>query len=314
MSDGGHGTSSSPIYQLFVQLAKKLNPRFLVMIIPARWFSGGKGLGEFRDEMIHDDRIRQIHDFPDGTDIFPGVQIKGGICYFVWDRDNKGLCKVSSYDKGKPFSIMDRPLLEDKAKIFIRYNEGISILKKVSAKNEETMKDQISSRKPFGLPTTYKGKSKSFSGGILLYQNGGIGYVAKKEIAHNKKAIEKYKVFIPPLGSGNDSFPHSILGKPFIGKPNSACTETYLIAGVFDTKKEAVNLISYISTKFFRFLVLLIKSTQHAASIVYSFVPVQDFSEPWTDEKLYKKYGLKKDEIAFIESKIRPMEIDIDAR
>jgi len=314
LSDGGYGTSSSPIYQLFVLQAKKLSPRFLIMIIPARWFSGGKGLDEFRDEMLKDDRIRQIHDYPDASDIFPGVQIKGGICYFIWDRDNKGLCRVSSYDKGKLISIMERPLLEGNAETFIRYNEGISILNKIFAKKEKSIKYQISPRKPFGLPTTYKGKVKPFSGSILLHQNGGVSYVAEEEIIFNKEIINKYKVFIPPLGSGSDSFPHPILGKPFIGEPNSICTETYLVAGVFDTEKEAANLISYISTKFFRFLVLLIKNTQHATSKVYSFVPVQDFSESWTDEKLYKKYNLTKDEIAFIESMIRTMEMDANVK
>jgi site-specific DNA-methyltransferase (adenine-specific) len=308
LSDGGFGTSASPIYHYFVQQAKKLNPRFLIMIIPARWFSGGKGLDGFREEMLKDNRIREIHDFPDASDVFPGVQIKGGVCYFKWVRDDKGLCKVSSYDKGKLISEISRPLLESDAETFIRYNEAVSIVKKVESKNESTIKSQISARKPFGLPTTYQGKKKSFVDCIELYQNGGIGYIEKNELKKNIEIVHKHKVLIPRAGSGSDSFPHSILGNPFVVEPDSACTETYIVAGSYDKKAHAENLATYIATKFFRFLVLLSKSTQDATAKVYRFVPVQDFSKPWTDEELYKKYGLTKDEIAFIESMIRPME------
>lgn len=309
LSDGGFGTSASPIYHSFVQQAKKLSPRYLIMIIPARWFSGGKGLDDFRDEMLQDDRIREIHDFPDATDIFPGVQIKGGVCYFLWKREEKGLCKVTSYNKAKIVSVMTRALLEPGAETFIRYNEAISIIKKVVAKNESSIKAQISSRKPFGLPTTYKGKKEPFTGCITLHQNGGIGYIEKSDVLNNAELVDKYKVYLPPLGSGSDSFPHPILGKPFVGEPDSACTETYLVAGVFDNQAEAENLAGYISTKFLRFLVLLKKSTQHATSKVYSFVPIQDFNESWTDEKLYKKYELTAEEIEFIELMVRPMEL-----
>jgi len=236
LSDGGFGISASPIYHLFVQQAKKLNPRFLTMIIPARWFTGGKGLDEFRDEMLNDDRIREIHDFPDASDIFSGVQIKGGVCYFIWKRDDRGLCKVFSYNKGQLLSQMERPLLESGAETFIRYNEAISILKKIQSKKEHSIKNQISSRKPFGLPTTYKGKTNPFPDCIKLFQNGGAGYIAKSEIKSNLDFVDKYKVLIPRAGSGSDSFPHSILGKPFIAEPGSACTETYIVAGSFINK------------------------------------------------------------------------------
>ncbi len=309
LGDGGYGTSATPIYHKFVHQAKKLNPRYLTMIIPARWFSGGKGMDEFRDEMLQDNRLRQIHDYPEASDCFPGVQIKGGVCYFLWDRENRGLCKVSTYKQGDLISTVERPLLEDNCDTFIRYNEAIPILKKVQSFNEPSIREKISSRKPFGLPTVYKGKRKSFDGSILLYQNGGIGHIDPNEITNNKDIIENYKVLIPPLGSGSDAFPHPILGKPFVAEPNSACTETYIVAGVFDNENEAKNLVSYLRTRFLRFLVLLNKPTQHATAKVYTFVPMQDFSEPWTDEKLYKKYGLTEDEIAFIESMIRPMEL-----
>ena len=308
LSDGGYGTSAKPIYQLFVQQAKKLNPRYLSMIIPARWFSGGKGLDNFRAEMLADSRIREIHDFPDATQVFPGVQIKGGVCYFLWKRDEPGLCKVSSYAKAEKVSEMERPLLEEGAETFIRYNEAISILKKVQKKGELPIRNQISSRKPFGLDTTYKGKTKVFKDAIKLYQNGGIGYVKKEELSKGFEYLPHWKVMIPPLGSGSDSFPHPILGQPFVAEPDSACTETYLVAGCYDNEQEARNLVSYLKTRFLRFLVLLNKPTQHATAKVYQFVPIQNFSEPWSDQKLYKKYDLTQDEIAFIESMIRPME------
>lgn len=312
LTDGGFGTSATPIYQKFVLQAKKLSPKYLSMIIPARWFSGGKGMDEFRDDMLKDDRLRKIVDYPEAIDCFPGVQIKGGVCYFLWDRDNKGLCEVTTSNKGVVVSKMIRPLLEEGCDTFIRFNEAISILKKVQSFNEESIKNQISSRKPFGLDTTFKGKKESFHGAVKLFQNGGIGYVDKKEIKANLNKVGSYKTLIPPLGSGSDTFPHTILGKPFVVEPNSACTETYLIAGEFDNMSEAANLESYLKTKFLRFLVLLNKPTQHATSKVYSFVPMQDFTQPWTDEKLYAKYGLTKDEIAFIESMIRPMDVSKD--
>lgn len=312
LSDGGYGTSATPIYHKFVHYAKMLNPRYLSMIIPARWYSGGKGLDDFRDEMLKDNRIRQIIDFPEAIDCFPGVQIKGGVCYFLWDRDNRGDCKVITSRKGELISEMERPLLEDNCETFIRYNEAISILKKVQSFGETSIKDNISVRKPFGLETTFKGMQKPFKKCVTLYQNGGVGYVKPEAILNNFHMVKSYKVLIPPLGSGSDSFPHSILGKPFVVKPNSACTETYLVAGVFENEIEARNLASYLSTKLLRFLVLLNKPTQHATSKVYTFVPVQNFKEPWTDEKLYKKYGLAEEDIAFIESMIRPMELDVE--
>ncbi|MDO9578839.1 MAG: Eco57I restriction-modification methylase domain-containing protein [Candidatus Cloacimonadales bacterium] len=310
LSDAGFGTSATPIYHFFVQQAKKLNPKFLTMIIPARWFSGGKGLDDFREEMLNDNRIREIHDFPDATKIFPGVQIKGGVCYFLWKRDDRGLCKVSSYNKDSFVSEMERPLLESGAETFIRYNEAMPIRKKVANKKEKLIMHQISPRKPFGLPTTYQGEKKQFAGCVTLYQNGGVGYVEKTELINNMGIVNKYKVLIPRAGSGSDSFPHPILGKPFVVEPPSACTETYIVAGSYDNKAQAKNLAAYIITRFFRFLVLLAKSTQDASAKVYKFVPIQNFEESWTDEKLYKKYGLTIEEIAFIESMVRPMEAD----
>ena len=216
---------------------------------------------------------------------------------------------VSTSRKGEIVSVMERPLLEKGCETFIRYNEAVSILKKVQNFGEISLSKQISARKPFGLETTFKGKPKSFTDSIALYQNGGIGYIKQSDIKTNTNIVKFFKVLIPPLGSGSDSFPHQILGKPFVVQPNSACTETYLVAGIFNNEKEAKNLAQYLTTSFLRFFVLLNKPTQHATSKVYSFVPIQDFNESWTDEKLYKKYGITKAEQAFIDTLIRPMEL-----
>lgn len=309
LSDGGFGTSAMPIYHKFVDHAKKLNPRYLSMIIPARWYSGGKGLDEFREEMLNDRRLRHIVDFPEAIDCFPGVQIKGGVCYFLWDRDHEGDCKVQTSRKGAIVSEAVRPLLEKDTDTFIRYNEAIPILHKIREKGEKSLSSQISSSKPFGFRTFMKGEKDPFPRAVTLYQNGGIGYCKMEDIKINIDMVSKYKVLIPALGSGSDSFPHPILGKPFVVAPNSACTETYIVAGSYDSEVNCAHLAMYLSTRFLRFLVLLIKNTQHATSRVYQFVPIQDFNEPWTDEKLYKKYGLTQEEIDFIESMIRPMEL-----
>lgn len=308
---GGAGTSAVPIYHKFIQQAKKLNPRYISMIVPARWYSGGKGLDEFRDEMLKDNRIRQIHDYIDANDCFPGVQIKGGVCYFLWDRDNSGQCKVTSYNKNQIISSIERPLLEKGAEVFIRFNEAISILNKVKKFNEKLIVDEISSRKPYGIDSNFKAfkNEKINEYNIKLYRFGQVGYISKSQIPKGHEYINKLKVIISKAGSGSDAFPHQILGVPIISEPNSVSTETYIILRTFNNAKEANNFISYVSTKFFRFLVALIKNTQNAAKGVYQFVPIQDFSEPWTDEKLYAKYGITNDEIAFIDSMIRPMDI-----
>lgn len=319
----GFGHQARPIYQKFVEQAKKLEPKYLSFVIPARWFSGGMGLDEFRAGMLGDNRISTIVDFPDSNDVFPGTQIKGGVCYFLWNKEYSGNVSVSTHDKGQKGNAVVRPLLEKGADIFIRYNEALPILKKVIGKetgqsitsnsisielpDSKKFMKLVSSIGAFGLESTFRGKEKQSNNDLKVYRNGGIGYLPKSELTKEKDIVNKWKVFIPRAGSGSDSFPHSILGKPFVGEPNSISSWTYMYIGPFINQKETENVISYISTKLFRFLVLLHKPSQDATRSVYTFVPIQDFKNPWTDEMLYKKYQINSNEIEFINSMIRPM-------
>jgi site-specific DNA-methyltransferase (adenine-specific) len=327
LSDGGFGRSASPIYHQFVQQAKKLEPRYLTMVIPARWFAGGKGLDEFRESMLTDNRLRAIYDYLSASDVFQGIGLKGGVCYFLWDRDNPGTCRVTTHFKDWPVSTANRPLLEEGVDVFIRFNEGLSILKKVAAVengNSQSLSltegkrfDQlVSTRKPFGLETTFKGKAVKRAGDVLIYQNGGTGYVARDSISTGTNLIDKWKLFMgyAAPGTGNkDTYPHRIISTPFIGEPGSISSETYLCIGPFDSKSQAESALSYISCRLTRLLILLHKPSQHVTRKVYTFVPTQAWTKQWTDSDLYAKYRLSETEIAFIEKIVRPMDITGDA-
>jgi site-specific DNA-methyltransferase (adenine-specific) len=308
LSDGGTGGSATPIYHKFIENAKKLNPRFLTMIVPSRWYSGGRGLDEFRNSMLKDKHIKELHDFTDPGDCFPGVSIKGGVCYFLWDKAYDGDCLVSEHSGNSIISTEQRPLLEDGANSFIRFNKGVNIYHKVKSFGEKTFDSIVSSSKPFGMRTFVQGNKRKSTGDITLYGNKSITYIPKKDVEMNKAWVDKNKVLITYAYGAGEGFPHQIINKPFAVGPGTACTETYLVIGPFDTAGEADNVVSYMNTKFFRFMVLLLKSTQHATQGVYKFVPMQDFSKSWTDEELYEKYNLTTDEISFIESMIKPME------
>lgn len=326
LNDGGYGTSAAPIYQLFVDQAKQLEPRYLSMIIPARWFSGGKGLDEFRESMLADDRLRSIDDYLSASDVFPGVGLKGGVCYFLWNRDHRGECQVSTHFKDWPVSTATRPLQEDGADVFIRFNEGLSILKKVIAQENKDSDSVVlpadkrfdvlvSSRKPFALETTFKGRKSKKEGDLLVYQNGGLGYVARESITAGLTYIDAWKIYIGRAapGTGNrDTYPHRILSTPFIGEPGSICSETYLCIGPFDTKSQAENALSYLTCRLTRLLILLHKPSQDTTRKVYTFVPKQDWSRLWTDANLYAKYGITQTEIDFIEKVVRPMDLTAD--
>ena len=306
LSDGGAQASAIPIYNKFVDQAKKLNPRYLCMIIPARWYSGGKGLDAFRDAMLKDDHIRILHDFENAGDCFTGVEIKGGVCYFLWDRDHRGDCEVITHVGDDVISEMSRPLLEPGCDVFIRYNRAISILHKVMAFREKSFADIVHPAMTFGLRTFYKtfDSDKPGVGMVKLYANHSQGYIKKAKIERGTEYIGKWKVYVPEaVGSGNMA---TDIMKPILGEPDSISTETYIMNGPYTSKEEAENVITYINTRFFHFMVGLKKITQHTTNKVYMFAPIQDFSEPWDDNKLFKKYGLTEDEIEFINRVVWP--------
>ncbi len=297
------------IYHKFIEQAITLNPRYLCMIVPSRWFAGGRGLDDFREKMLNDRRVKEIHDFPNASEVFPGVEVKGGVNYFLWDREYKGDCHVVSYENGEVISEMIRPLKEEGADSFIRYNQAISIYHKVRSFNEKSFSEFVSVQTPFGLLSSFrKYKKKSFENSIKLFATKEVGFVDKKEVSKNIEWIKDYKVYITKSYGAGEGFPHQILNIPMLGEPNSCCTQTYLVIGPFATEKRCQNVMSYIKTRFFRFLVLLKKPSQDAMRGVYQLVPQQDFDEEWTDEKLYRKYGLTAEEIAYIEKMVRPME------
>jgi len=327
LSDGGNAASALPIYQKFVEKAKKLNPRYLSMIIPARWYTGGRGLDLFRKEMLHDERIRVIHDFPNAGDCFPGIEIKGGVCFFLWDRDNICLCKVYSHNKDEVV-MSERPLLERGMDTFLRNNAQISVLQKVEAHKEISFSTILNAGRYFGFHTrvdwdtkehgfiqTADGQSripvsskKTENKNIKLFVHGGVCWIAQQDIPKNVNDIDKFKVIIPRSGN-----PYStILGKPILSEPGTCSSNTYVLAlhsKGGNSRLINENILQYISTKFFRFLVSIKATTQDNSPKSYGCVPMQDFSKPWTDEELYAKYELTEDEIAFIESMIRPMDL-----
>ncbi len=294
------------------------------MVIPSRWFSGGKGLDEFRESMLNDNRLRSIDDYLSAADVFPGVGLKGGVCFFLWNRENSGLCRVNTHFKDWSPSQASRSLLESGVDVFIRFNEGLSILKKVVAvecgtetkslalPDEKRFDKLVSSRKPFGLETTFKGKASKRSTDVLIYQNGGIGYVQKSVIPTGHHLIDKWKVYTGRAapGTGNkDTYPHRIISTPFLGEPGSISSETYLCIGPLDSKEQAESVLSYLSCRLTRLLILLHKPSQDTTRRVYTFVPTQDWSKTWTDAGLYAKYGISAEEIAFIEKVVRPLDV-----
>ncbi len=324
MSDGagGGGTSAVPIYHQFVEQAKKLEPRYLSMIIPSRWFVGGKGLDEFREEMLRDTRLRSIDDYLTASDVFPGVGLKGGVCYFLWQRESPGECRVTTSFKDWPVSTSTRTLLENGADVFIRFNEAVPILKKIAyaeygeaslTPDENKRFDLlVSARKPFGLASTFKGNKTKALGDLEIYQRGGKAYVAREKVPSGKELIDAWKIFVgfAAPGTGNkDTYPHKVISTPFIGEPGTISSETYLCIGPFTSEAEATSALSYLSCRLTRFLIQLHKASQNTTRKVYTFVPKQVWTKQWTDADLYVKYGLTDEEIAFIEKIVRPMDL-----
>lgn len=319
LEDGGFGASAMPIYNLFVEQAKKLNPRYLCMIIPARWMTGGRGLDEFRKIMINDKHIVILHDFANSSDCFSGVEIKGGVCFFLRSREKKDKCEIYRHDNSE-INYSKRYLVEPGDDIFVRQSRLITIKNKVLAKRQRSFSDIVSSMKPYGLRGDFFKDTSKYGlpeistqpikdGYSILGLDGAkrvYRYIPSDYPLPQKKMLNDFKIFVTRnWGIGEMS---DLPTNPVLAIPGELCTETFIQIGPFKTKNEMINAYSYFSTKFFRALISIRKQDQGAGKSVYQFVPLQDFSEPWTDEKLYKKYGLTQDEIDFIESMIRPME------
>lgn len=302
-----NGAQARPIYQKFVEQANKLSPRYLVMITPSRWFAGGWGLEEFRNTMIACNHIRIIHDFQNSQDCFNGVDIKGGVSYFLYDREYIGPCTFYSHEANEIRSVKERYLKEEGCNILVRYNDLITIYRKVTTKDFQTFKDIVSPRSPFGLNTNHRGHIHKQTDDVKYFERSGYSYISKSCITRCIEWIDKYKLFVPKAAE-DGKLPGKIIGKITRGEPGTICSGTYLVVGPFDSLNVMENVLSYMKTKFFRMMVAVNKISQDSYNIVYASVPLQDFTRPWTDEELYKKYELSKEEIAFIESMIRPME------
>lgn len=305
-SDGG--TRDMPIYNKFVEQAKKLQPRYLSMVIPSRWMASGLGLTDFRKSMLEDRHMRKLVDYERMEEVFPGVDFEGGVCYFLWDRDNEGKCDFTNVSGEETIG----PILRDlnQYDILVRDSRGLNILKKVCAMAEPSIVEILSADKEFGWTSNFDGfhQNKSHNDVSLYYFRGGkrlVGAIARTDIMKSQHLIDKWKVMTPAAYGERGAKPAMVLGPSFIAESPSVCTQTYLFFYV-DSKKQAESLKSYLSTRFFRFLVALRKITQHATRSTYTWVPQQKWDRIWTDEMLYKKYDLDMDDIAYIENSIRP--------
>lgn len=310
ISDGGYGASATPIYHHFVETATQLQPRYLVMITPSRWFVGGKGLDGFRERMLKDGHLRKLVDYPKLYDAFPGVKIRGGVSYFLWDREHKGATEVSTWWEGEPVGSVAKRRL-DEFDVLVRRNEAVPILRKVQAKQEPVLSERVSSAKPFGFRTFYHGKQSAarMKNPVKLYGSQKVSWVERDEIAVNSAWIDDWKVLMTAVQGTSAAVETMFLSRPVVAGPGEACTETYLVTGRFGSKKSADRYAAYLRTRFVRFLVSLRKATQHATRDVYAFVPDLPMDRTWTDRALYERYKLTRKEIAFIESQVREMPV-----
>ena len=313
LKDDGYGASASPIYHLFVERAKALKPRYLSMIIPARWYSGGKGLDGFRASMLKDHRMRELVDMPKLFDAFPGVKIRGGVCYFLWDREHDGECTVRTLWDGEQVGDARSRYL-DQFDVLIRRNEAVSVLEKVKAYrvdgNAEGTFDQIvSSRKPFGFATNFHGQTdqSGLQDPIKIYGSKKVTWIERDVIKHNIEGVDMWKVLMSAVQGTSAAIETKFLSNPIVAGPGEACSETYILAGQFPDQETAENCASLLRTRLARFLVSLRKPAQHASKDVYGFIPMVPLDRAWTDEDLYERYGLNEEEIAFIEYTVHKM-------
>ena len=305
-----------PIYPLFCEQAKKLQPRFMSFIIPSRWFAGGMGLDSFRDDMMKDSHVTRIVDYANAKECFPQNSISGGVCYFLWERDKIQPCVFTNIS-GAEKNTMTRHL--DQFPVLVRYNKAISVIEKVSA-DIDSVSNYTSPISPFGIPTSVRGiNTQTAKNTVRLFSSAGVSYIEPQSNFTSNKYFNKWKVLLSQTSAEHAGEPSkdgmfkvltsSLKAIP----PQSVCSHSYILIGPFDDKVHANNLAQYLTTKFVRFLILMALSSIHISRQTLAFVPMQDFSKPWTDEELYKKYGLTDDEIAFIESMIKPMDGGADA-
>ena len=307
IADGGNNASAMPVYQRFVELATTIEPHYASMIMPSRWYSGGRGLDDFRANIMNDTRMRVLYDYASSDYCFPGVDISGGICYFLWDKDYDGPCTVTNAESQIAHSVK-RYLNE--FPILVRSNAAISIIDKVARRKEQTLDTFVSSQKPFGLRTFARPDE---NGDLTLRWNGGKGPISSDKVTGGTELIDKWKVIVSRVlyehgGKADKNGQSRILSILEMLGPKEVCSETYIVVDSYDTEAEAAGLYSYLKTKFARFLIMQATSSIMITRGCFMFVPIQNFAEEWTDEKLYKKYELTEDEIAFIESTIRVME------
>jgi len=315
MTGGGGGTNDSSIYHLFVEQAIRLEPRYLSMVIPSRWMAGGRGMDEFRKTMLTNQHISHLVDYPNSAEVFPGVDLKSGVCYFLWDGEHGGDCAVTLIRGDDVVGPTNRKL--DEYDVFIRDERAAAILKKVLKLGEKSFEGLLTGDTPFGLATNFTAfkPKEPDEGEVKVYASSNAGRrsgaMKRSLVVKNTHLIDSWKVLAPQAGPGNSGghiLPDMVLGKPSVAEPNSVCTQTWIVAGPFKNKKQAEIVARYLQTAFVRFVVSLRKISQHAMKGVYHWVPLQDWNQDWSDGELYKKYQITKDEVAFINSMIRPME------
>mgnify|MGYP003585444138 CR=1 FL=1 len=300
-------TRSKPIYHYFIDRAIELQPKYVVMITPSRWFTGGLGLDDFRARMIADRRLRAVVDNPKLFDCFPGVEIKGGVNYFLWDRDHDGDCEFSTRIDGQITSASTRDL-RDGDGVLVRDNKAVPIVAKVLSHKDASVEGMCSPTLPFGLRDNHPSNLTKSTGAVPVVHGSFVGFVSEGQILKNRHWVGRWKVLLPMAGDGHGREVSYVLGEPLALAPGSACTLTYMVAGMFDTREETENYAHYLATKFVRFLVLQRKVTQHVTPDRFRFVPAMDMSRRWTDPDLYAHFGLTQDEIDYIEATIHPRE------
>ncbi len=316
MTGGAGGSSDSSIYHLFVEQAMRLEPRYLSMVIPSRWLAGGRGMDEFRAEMLSNGKLKELVDFPVSKDVFPGVEVKGGISYFLWEKAHYGHTNVTTIRGDEVIGPVARDL--DEFDVFVRDPRAVDILHKVQALTEPSIMDILTGDTPFGIATNFEGyREKAKSGDVALHlvRQGKrlVGYLPRTEVKKNTHLIDSWKILTPKAGSdGGQKIPDVVLGKPLIVTPGSVCTQTFIAFWV-SSEAEATSLFSYYGTKLFRFLVSLRKITQDALRGTYAWVPQQSWDRTWTDKALYEKYGLTPAQIDYIEAVIKPMDLGVAA-